>query len=99
MQPEENEFSLSDLPKADWSNEDEVDDDVLVDIIRLAIGALSKAKHAERSKENPDQRVIERISEQQRRFSKSLREPRIEDVEKAGRLRAECLTVIRSASR
>ncbi|WP_017571357.1 hypothetical protein [Nocardiopsis halotolerans] len=96
MNPEESNPSLSDLPEAQWSSEDVVDYDILADLIRDAIGVLSKNKHEERSKETPDQRAIERISERQEKLSKSLRDLRVADAKTADQLRIECLAIIKS---
>lgn len=95
MRPEDDSPSLSGLPKSRWSDEDVVDHDILVDLVRDAIGVLSQAEHEERTKGDPDQRVIEGISERRARFSKGLRELRIADAVMAERLRGECLAIIR----
>ncbi|MER6626501.1 hypothetical protein [Streptomyces sp. NPDC000931] len=98
MRPEEDNPLLSGLPESQWSEEEVVDYDILADLIRDAIGVLSKMKHEERSKDAPDQKRIDLVSERQARLSESLRDLRIADAGTADDLRIESLSIIKNGT-
>lgn len=94
MRPDESTPALSDIPRSQSRDEEVVDHDILADLVRDAIGVLSRTKHEERSKDAPDQKRIEAVSERQARLSTALRELRAADAGTADRLRAESLAII-----
>ncbi|QVJ02742.1 hypothetical protein KGD82_10870 [Nocardiopsis eucommiae] len=94
MRPDEDDPVLPDTPRPVRSEEEVVDHDILADILRDAIGVLSRAKHEERSRDAPDHGWIEVVSEQQVRLSKALRDLYAADTDTADRLRAESLAII-----
>ncbi|WP_116246185.1 hypothetical protein [Nocardiopsis sp. FIRDI 009] len=99
MDSEENRSPLADLRGATWDPRQEVEYDILTDLIRDAIGALTAMAHREREAADPRDDVIARIDERKTRLVRSLRDLRVFDADgaEADRLRAECLELIRGS--